>query len=292
MNNYRILSILVSFLFCASCVHKQSDNNIITVTIEPQRYFAEQLVDSFFEISVMVPPGVSPETYDPSPVQMVKLAESKAYFRIGQIGFELIWMDKIQGNNPKLKIFDNSEGITFISSEEEHGECDDEHHAHVHSGWDPHIWSSPKQAFILAKNICNSLVSLDEENEEIYRKNLGLLKLKIAETDSIVTELLNRSKSKSFIIYHPALTYFARDYGLSQYCIEIDGKEPAPEQLKKLIELAKKENIKTVFIQQEFDKKNAQIIAEETNCDLVVINPLSYHWHEEMVKIAKALLHE
>ena len=291
MKKNKVLLFCFCLFFCISCVPEKSDRKIITVTIEPQRYFVEQLVDSLFEISTMVPPGTSPETYDPSPVQMAKLADSKAYFRIGQIGFELVWMDKIASNNPNLRIFDNSERILFISSnEEEHDECS--HESHHHEGADHHIWSSPKQAFILAENICNALIALDEENAEIYREKLSKLYSKIAETDSIVTELLDKSKSKSFIIYHPALTYLAHDYGLSQYCIEIEGKEPTPDQLKQLIKLSREKNIKTIFIQQEFDQKNAEIIAKEINCKLVVINPLAYDWDKEMIRIAKALSHE
>ncbi|MCL2651429.1 MAG: zinc ABC transporter substrate-binding protein [Candidatus Azobacteroides sp.] len=291
MNKSNLLLFLFCLFFCVSCTPTKSDKKIITVTIEPQRYFVEQLVDSLFEVSTMVPPNISPETYDPSPVQMAKLADSDAYFRIGQIGFELAWMDKIESNNPNLKIFDNSKNILFISSsKDENNEHSNENHRH--SLLDPHIWNSPKQAVILTQNICNALVTLDKKNAEIYRKNLNKLHSKIAETDSIVTALLNKSKSKSFIIYHPALTYLARDYGLTQHCIEMDGKEPTPDQLKQLIKLAREENIKTIFIQQEFDQKNAEIIAKETNSNLVVINPLSYNWNEEMVKIAKALADE
>ncbi|MDR0232462.1 MAG: zinc ABC transporter substrate-binding protein [Dysgonamonadaceae bacterium] len=297
MNKSNVSLFLFCLIFCVSCIHRESDKKIITVTIEPQRYFVEQLVDwrgqnavSIFEVSTMVAPGISPETYDPTPVQMAKLADSEAYFRIGRIGFELVWMDKIEKNNPNLKIFDNSEGIEFISPEENHDEC--AHGHHCHGGADPHIWSSPKQAYILTENMCNALIALNEENAGIYRENLKKLHSKIAETDSVVTTLLDKSTNKSFIIYHPALTYFANDYGLTQYSIEIEGKEPTPDQLKQLIELAREKNIKTVFIQQEFDKKNAEIIAKETNCNLVIINPLSYNWDEEMIKIAEALSHE
>lgn len=290
MNKSNVL-LLSCLLLCISCSLKKSDKQIITVTIEPQRYFTEQLTDSLFEVSTMVASGISPETYDPTPVQMAKLADSEAYFRIGNIGFELVWMDKIESNNPDLRIFDNSEGIQFISSEED-GNDDCSHEEHNHSGLDPHIWSSPKQAVILAENICGALIALDPENTEIYRENLAKLHSKIMATDSIVTALLNRSGNKSFIIYHPALTYLARDYGLTQYCIEIEGKEPSPDQLKQLIEFSREKNIKTIFIQQEFDKKNAEIIAKETNCRLVVIDPLSYNWNEEMIKIAEALSHE
>ncbi len=289
MNKHIILLVFAFFLLCISCEQKKSNDRIITVTIEPQRYFLEQLVDSIFKIHTMVPPGVSPETYDPSPVQMAKLANSRAYFRIGQIGFEISWMDKIHENNPNLKIFDNSNGITFISSDDE---SEEGQHNHQHTGFDPHIWSSPKEALIIARNMYQSLEQIDNENKEIYHNNLEKLNRKIEETDKAVSALLEKAKSKSFIIYHPALTYLARDYGLTQYCIEIDGKEPTPEQLRQLIELAKEKNIRTIFIQQEFDQKNAEIIAKETNTKLVVINPLAYEWDKEMIRIAEALSHE
>ncbi len=299
MYKNNIFGFLIILFFAVSCTPKKQVNRIVTVTIEPQRYFAEQLVDSLYEVNTMVPPGVSPETYDPSPVQMAKLAESDIYFRIGYIGFEMAWMDKIHQNNPKLKIFDNSKGIAFISSEEEEDIPGTETDIHIHSdahhhigGVDPHTWTSPKQAYIIAENMCDALIQSDKYNAEIYTSNLEKLEKKIAKTDSIVTNLLRNSTTKSFIIYHPSLTYFARDYGLTQYCIEIEGKEPNPEQLKQLIEVAKIKKIKTIFVQKEFDKKNAEIIKKETGCNLVVINPLAYDWDEEIIRIAKALSRE
>ncbi len=286
MNKRNVLLFFSCLFLCFSCAHNKSDKKIITVTIDPQRYFLEQIVDTIFEVHTMVPSGISPETYDPSPMQMTKLSDSEAYFRIGQIGFELTWMDRIRANNPNLPVFDNSDGINYIVSEK------DEHNGHIHSVVDPHIWNSPKRAFVIAQNMCDALIKLNKGNEEIYRKNLTRLNCKIAETDSILTGLLNKSASKSFIIYHPALTYFAHDYGLTQYCIEIDGKEPTPEQLKQLIELSKEKKVKIIFIQQEFDKKNAEIIAKETNSKLIVINPLAYDWDKEMIRIAESLSDE
>ncbi len=288
--------LLFCIIFLVSCGQKESSERIITVTIEPQRYFAEQLVDSLFEVHTMVPPGVSPETYDPSPVEMTKLSASEIYFRIGSIGFETAWMDKIIENNPDLKVFDNSKGVAYIvSGENEHYEGKHEHeetHFHGHDGIDPHIWTSPKQVCLIVENMYDALVEVDKFNEEIYTRNLAKIERKITETDSIVTALIDHSKNKSFIIYHPSLTYFARDYGLTQYCIEIGGKEPTPVQLKQLIEVSRIKNIKTIFIQKEFDEKNAEIIAKETGCKLVSIDPLNYHWHEEMIRIAKALANE
>jgi zinc transport system substrate-binding protein len=160
------------------------------------------------------------------------------------------------------------------------------------SGLDPHIWNSPREALKMVENMHRALVEIDPAHESLYSANLQKISEKIKETDKKISDLLIGSSHTGFIIYHPALTYFARDYGLTQYCIETDGKEPSPEQLKNLIETAKEKKIQTIFIQQEFDQKNAQIIAQETGCRLLVINPLSYDWEDEMLRIAQALSDE
>jgi zinc transport system substrate-binding protein len=280
MRNIFLFGISIAFLF--SCSNKVKQENIITVTIEPQRYFAEQLADTLFHIECMVPAGTSPETYDPVPVQMANLARSKAYFCIGHIGFEEVWIDKLRQNHPQIPFFDNSLGISLIASEHSHNHSQE-------SGVDPHTWSSPKEARLIVQNMYKSLVEIDLANKDLYAGNLQRLLGQIDSIDEKVTQLLHNSSQKTFIIYHPALSYFARDYGLTQYCIEIDGKEPSPEQLKALIETAKEKGIKTVFIQQEFDRKNAELIAKETSSRLISINPLSYDWGKEMLHIAKAL---
>ena len=285
MRNFLLTGGLILFLF--ACSNKLQQENIITVTIEPQRFFVEQLVDTLFRVECMVPAGTSPETYDPVPAQMARLARSKAYFCIGHIGFEEVWIDKLKQNYPQIPFFDNSVGIPLIISGHSHAAGD----AHEH-GVDPHIWSSPKTARVIVQNMCKSLVEIDPDNKDRYTVNLQSLLEYIDSIDETITRILQHSSQKAFIIYHPALTYFARDYGLTQYSIEADGKEPSPEQLKQLIETAKEKSIKTVFIQQEFDRKNAETIVKETGCRLIVINPLSYDWGKEMINIAKALSNE
>jgi len=270
-----------------SCLGKVQQEKRITVTIEPQRYFAERLAHPFFEVVTFVPPGTSPESYDPAPQQMALLAKSKAYFCIGHIGFENAWLNKLKQNNPQLSFFDNSEGIQYISGTHVHDSPD-----HPEEGIDPHTWTSPKQALKIVENMYRALTVIDAAHRSVYQKNLEKLQEEINETDREVESFLRTSAQKAFIIYHPALTYFARDYGLTQYAIEADGKEPSPELLKRIIDTVQKENIRTVFVQQEFDRKNAEIIARETGCRLVEINPLSYQWREEILRIAKALSDE
>ena len=135
-------------------------------------------------------------------------------------------------------------------------------------------------------------MELDPSNESYYQANYEQLIQQIEKTEKEISGLLKSVKNKTFIIYHPALTYLASEYGLSQLCIEMDGKEPSPAQLKQLVEIAKEHQAKVVFIQQEFDQKNAELIAKETGCRLIPINPLAYDWNKEMIHIAKSLADE
>jgi zinc transport system substrate-binding protein len=231
----------------------------------------------------MVPKGSSPESYDPTPQQLVSLSQSQAYLRIGYIGFEQVWMKKLEENNPHLKIFDTSRGVDLIRAE---GHW---HSDHFHEGGvEPHIWNSTRNALVIAENICTALCELDAIHQEDYKKRLDELKQTIAQTDSTIRTHLADADS-TFLIYHPALSYFAKDYGLKQLSIEEGGKEPSPAQLKELIETCRKENAHTIFVQQEFDQRNAQLIANELGVNIVSINPLSYDWAEEMVRVVLAL---
>ena len=169
------------------------------------------------------------------------------------------------------------------------GHDHDHHHHHHPGGVDPHTWSSISGAKVIAKNTLDAFVSLDPENKEYYQANYEQLTKEIGETEKTVSGLLHSLDNKTFIIYHPALTYLANEYGLTQLCIEMDGKEPSPAQLKELVETAREHNAKVVFIQREFDQKNAELIAKETGCRLIPINPLDYDWGKEMIHIAKSL---
>lgn len=290
MKKYSLL-LLISLLFAACNSDKKSDSNELTVTIEPQRYFLEQIVGDKFKVNTLVPPGTSPETYEPSPSAMINLGKSKAYFKVGFLGYENVWTGRLSENNPHLKIVDCSAGIDLVygahcTHDHSHG---DAHHEHNHDAPDPHVWSSAKNALIFSENMLNAVVDLDVENADYYRENFEKLSRRIVETDSALTRLLRDAPSRSFIVYHPALAYFARDYGLEQHSIEFEGKNPSPVQMKELVDLAKAENIKTVFIQQEFDIKNTEVIAKEIGAKSHVINPLAYEWDEELIRIAQIL---
>lgn len=289
---------------------------VITVTIEPLRYFTEAIAGDRFTVVSMVPKGSSPETYDPSPQQLVGLAKSKAYFRIGYIGFEQSWMGRLADNAPHLPFFDASRGIDLIyddthhhhsdasggqdsaSSEEQDSDAAGGRHSEVSDGYrhsgggvEPHVWNSAANARIIAGNILRALCAIDKGNDSLYTERYRLLCRRIEQTDSLVRRELSRPDAdRAFMIYHPALSYFARDYGLRQIPIEAGGKEPSPAYLKELINTCRAEKVRVIFVQPEFDRRNAELIARQTDTRVVDINPLAYDWEEEMRKTAGSLV--
>lgn len=284
MKIHSIIFIFISVLI-SSCKQSEPSQPSIMVTIEPLRYFAETIVGDNFKVISMVPKGSSPETYDPTPQQLMTFSKSSAYFQIGYIGFELAWMNKLTANAPELPVFDTSKGINLIYAEEhKHGD-------HSHGGIEPHIWNSIPNAKLIAKNILEGILSIDNENTEFYTENYNLLIQEIDAVEKEIDSLFSQNDvNQGFMIYHPALSYFAKDYGLKQISIEEEGKEPTPGHMKKLINACFEENIHIIFIQPEFDIKNAEVIAEQTKSIIVPINPLSYNWKEEMLNTAKALI--
>jgi len=284
MRKFLLISLLSALLLsgCFTGAPKPK-NKVLFVSILPLKYFADKIVGDIYKVEVTVPPGVGPETYSPTPKQMMMLGEASAYFSIGYLGFEQTWLENFKSTNPDLQVFVTSKRIDLIKEGEQH-----EGHIHL-QGVDPHIWSSPKAARLIAQNIFDGMIQIDPGNGDTFRKNLNHLLTEIASVDSTVDRLLSRTTSKKFIIFHPALGYFARDYGLEQLSIEFEGKVPSPKHLQSIIKTAKSENIKFVLIQKEFDKENAEIIAKETGSKIIVIDPLDYNWPEQMITIATKL---
>ena len=292
---------VISYIFCSFFILligcngvKKEDVRTISVTINPQKYFLEQIVGNKFNVNCIVPTGSNPESFDPAPSQMMALSKSEAFFKVGYLGIENTLLEKARQNNPNLQLIDCSEGIVPVDGNL-HENCGHEHHDHAedmhngHAGGDPHIWSSPLTARTMVENMYLAVLELDSVNKTFYKTNYEKLMSEINHTDNIISDLITKAPSKGFIIYHPALSYFANEYGLTQYSIEYEGKNPSPAQLKDLIDKAKIEGVKVVFIQQEFDTKNAQTVADAIGGRAVVIDLMAYDWHREMIKIAKAL---
>lgn len=287
---YIVFAIFLVLNSCNSTKNEQA-KNIITVSILPQKYFVEKIAGSDFEINVLIPPGGSPVTYEPTAKQMADVANSAIYFKIGQIEFEKVWVKKIKANNPELQIYDLSKGINFLEGHT-HEKCTDGHnhegHQHAHL-LDPHIWVSPKKVKVIAKNILDALTQEYPDEKEHFKVNHDKFAQEIDSMDSLINIKLKDLESRSFIIFHPALSYFAQDYGLEQISIEIEGKNPSPAHMKKIIDKAKGKNIRIILIQKQFDIENAQTIAKEIDAEVVQIDPLSVDWEQMLLDISENL---
>ncbi len=287
----RHLSILLlcALLGLSACqpVTKREEKPLVMVSIEPLRYFAEQIAGDRFEIVSMVPKGSAPETYDPTPQQMVYFSQAKAFLRIGDTPFERMWIEKLEENTPDLHFFSLSEGIKLLEMEGHYHHMEDGTVIH-HADSDPHIWSSVTNAVIIARNIAKAFCKIDAANAELFRRNLASLLRQIDTTKQQVDGYMAEADS-TFLIYHPALTYFARDYGIRQLSLEFDGKQPSPDRLRSLVHDCKEKGTRILFLQTEIDERNAQVLQKELNLAVSRINLLDYDWHTEMVKVAKAL---
>ena len=282
--------LIISVLFISACQsnNRDSEKKSITVSILPQKYFVQSLIGDKLNINVMVAPGASPASYEPTPRQMAELTQSDLYLMMGHLGFEEAWIPRIEKTNPDLKIIDLSSGITLLGeeSEEEHGADESDEH---HHGVDPHIWMSPKQAKKIVQNTASALIKYEESCKDlILQKRDSLIGL-IDDLDQRYSAAMDLIQNRKFIIFHPALTYLANDYQLEQIAMEFEGKEPSPSYFKSIVDRAKSENIGLLFIQKEFDIENAKQMAREIGAELIQIDPLDEDWFEQMEDILEKL---
>lgn len=286
----RFLYLIILCVILAGCKgtpQKQADSGkasrtekpavTVTVTISPYKYFVDQIAKGKVDVNVMVSNGNNPETYEPYAQQMMELSKSALYLKVGSIGFEQTWMKKLQDNAPDMKVIDTSVGIKPAKT--------------PGGNIDPHVWMSCSNARIIASNILKALCELEPKNKAFFEKNYQSLLSIIDKRDSTIKESFKKDPDliRKFVIYHPILTYFARDYQLEQLAIEEEGREPSASQLKSLIERARKEKIKFCLIQAEFAKRNTTTFIKESYTKPMNINPLQGDWNRAMLEAALAV---
>lgn len=284
MKRYSILLFLLPGLIFGSCLNQSGETDgrtTITVSTLPQKTFVSRIAGDNFDINVLIPEDGNHETYEPTAKQMVETGKSVAYFKLGYLDFELNWLGKVAQSYPDIRFFDTSEGLDLIREQEiQHGD-------HTHPGGiDPHIWLSVSAAKVQAKNIMKGLSELDPDNSSFYEANYEAFLAELDDLDISIRRIIGESGVKSFMIYHPSLGYFARDYGLEQIAIEQEGKEPSPRYMKQLIETAGAEGIKAIIVSNQFNKQSALTLAGQLNARVEEFNPVSPDWEENMLDIA------
>ena len=249
---------------------------LLLVSILPQKYFLEQIVGKRFAVEAMIPPGASPATYSLKPSELQKVKKAKLYFTIG-VPFEKAWLNRFASTNPNLSFIDCGKYIRRYPLQEGA--------AHL----DPHIWLAPNYVMQIARAMLDAVIALDKKNAKEYLKNYKNFIEHIAAIDTKIYRLFLQKSPKAFVVYHPSFGYFARSYGLRQIAIEKEGKEPKIKDLVVLIKKAKKLQINTIFIEPQFPKKRALLLAKKLGAKVVTIDPLAYDWSKNILKVACAI---
>ncbi|MFX0194988.1 MAG: metal ABC transporter solute-binding protein, Zn/Mn family [Candidatus Hodarchaeota archaeon] len=294
----RIISVLMVVVFATVILvapylgHQSNidDERIgIVVTILPQAEFVEQIGKDKVQVTVLIPPGASPHTYEPTSSQLKDVSHAKMYAKVGSgVEFELVWMEKIIETNKEMLIVDCSKGIELREIEQHTHE---EEHEHLHEGMDPHIWLSIRNAIKMVQNIRDGLTQINPANADFYEQNAASYLQSLIELDAEIQKNLADVKNRSFMVFHPAWGYFADDYGLEQIPIEVEGKEPSAQDLAYLIEKAEENNITVVFTSPQFNPKSAEVIAEGIGGHLVFIDPLARDYVTNMRIVADTLVY-
>jgi zinc transport system substrate-binding protein len=284
---YYFLALTLIFLFSCDSPKNRKKNEekpVITVSILPVKTFVEQIAGNDFEINVLLPPGSSPAAFTLIPSQLKDIARSEIWFRIGYIGFEYSWREKIEQANRNMKVVNLSEGLDLIT--DEHLPSGEKSST---GGINPHTWLSPTLVKQMAIRITEELIFLNPEKKSDYQANLARFTKNIDELDGEIGAALKDFEGRKFIMFHPSLSYFAREYGLIQYSLEPGGKEPTPQRMAALVDFAKKEGIPVIYIQSDFDREQARVFAEEINGEVVQMWPLNPAWFENLREITAML---
>lgn len=277
------LPVLVFGMHACKSGQNRESSQVVSVSIQPLQYFADRLTGNALDVNVMVPPGASHGSYSPTPQQFRNLSDSRLYIRIGFLGYEQAWIGRLQELNPDMVVINLSDHVDLIRGETvDHGD-----HSHE-AGVDPHIWMSPAEMLKLLPLVRDALTKAFPELKEVVEQNYPLLAAEVEAVHELFLDLSANLSNKSFMIYHPALTYLARDYGFRQVSVEHEGKEPSPAMLSRIIRDAREYSIPVVFIQEEYDMRSAGLISKETGANLVQINPLAYNWIDSMHKLGQS----
>jgi len=255
----------------------------VFVSIPPQVYFLKTIGGARVSVQTMVPPGVEPATYDPTPRQIADLSNSQLYFAIG-LPFEKTLIPKIKSTMPAVTVVDTQAGVPLRSFAQNTSGS-----AAAEQGTDPHIWLAPELVKIQGATIERALVAADPAGGAVYKAGLAKLDAQMDSLHAEIAASLSGEKGKSFLVFHPAFGYFADEFGLKQVSIEVEGKAPGPKQLANLIAEAKRLKVKTVFVEPQFDQSRAKVVADSIGARVVVINPLAEDYVKNLTEVAREI---
>lgn len=269
-------------LSAASCTGATDDKELMLVSIEPQRKVLEQIVGDQYRVEALLANGSDPETFDPSAADRMKLDRAVLYFGTGVLPFE----EKLQQAS-KDKYVNTCEGMQLLYGTHAHHNHESDTHDNDHQQEaDPHYWSSIKNMRIMAANMRDAVERIDTAGtmERILRYNAYVKHLD--SLDSSIGQRLKHAQNASFAVWHPSLSYFARDYSLRQLSLGMEGKDLSAKGLREAIDHALADSVRVFFFQKEYDSRQAEAINDAIGSRFVIIDPLTYDWEEQLNIIA------
>lgn len=281
---HRTFAFFITFLVAHSCflAALHADVPTVLVSIAPHKFFVEKIAKDTVTVHLMVPAGASAHTYEPTPRQMVSASKADLWFRIGE-PFENRAIQAFKSHHPNIEIIDLREGLDLISANDGLVHC-----GCCHGSVDLHFWLSARQAQIQAQTIANALSKTFPAHANFYQTNLQAFQQELKELDEKIKSLLAPLQNRNILVSHPAYAYFCRDYQLLQFAIEVEGKDPTPQQMTKLLNFARQFKARTIFIQMQYNNKAAKLVAETLGARLVILDPYSEHYLTTMLEIAHA----
>ncbi len=250
----------------------ETSKPIVAVTIVPEETFVTAVCGDLVEVVTMVPPGNSPENYEPTAELMQKFEKAALYFSIGVPTEEANIIPSV-GDTTVISLAERVAEVypdrTFDSGER-----------------DPHIWLSPKRVKVMIEVIVDEMSKIDPDNVNTYEENGQAYIEELEDLNAQIESVLIDVQSKNFIVYHPAFGYLADDYGLTMYALEEDGKEATAKHLQEMIDLAKEKNIKVIFYQEEIDSSQSQSFAEEIGGKTIQLAPLAEDYINNLKNMA------
>ncbi len=256
----------------------------VFVSIIPQKFFVQKIGGGHVTVAAMVRPGANPATYEPRPSQMAALASARLYFAIG-VPFEQAWMKRIAAANSRMQIVRTQQGIEKMPMPTFLGKGRPQHKGIP----DPHIWLSPRLVKIQAEHIARALGEADPLHRQQYRENHRRFAAELDALDAELKQMFAGYRGMEFMVFHPSWGYFARDYGLRQVPVEVEGKTPKPARLKALIEHARRRGIRLILVQPQFSRKSAELIARAIGARVVTADPLAEDWERNLRRCAEAI---
>lgn len=278
----------------------ESEKPLVAVSILPQSYFVKRIGEQTVSVMTVVGPGQSPHTYEPTPRQMEELSRARVWIHLAT-EFDDRLKPKLKTLYPNLSIVDGTAGVSFRKLEEHEHEGEHagqgekqgqekkaESHGHELEK-DRHTWLGRDPAKILATHVRDALIRINPQEADRYRRNHQAL---VTEIDSIFESLkkeLAPLKGQRVYVYHPAFGYFLDEFGIIQEAVETGGKEPNPQTLAKLVERAKEDKVKVIFVQAQFPTQAAQTLAAQLKAEVLPLNPLAEDWLENIRRMGEAL---